>query len=143
MSGPAGPTGPTGAPGRKGLQGTPYGAPGTTFYSPSGRITTSAKVSDFTVSTSEYGINYLIMTASDSNVRVTLPDTISASDYGAFWTLRNNTADTKNLTFANTAGVLVNGVSVSEQTSMKLGSSNALTLVFSGSSNTTSTYIAI
>jgi hypothetical protein len=76
-----------------------------------------------------------------SDVAWTLPDTIPASDYGAFWTFRNNTVDPKLLTFTNTAGIVYNGNSAA--TSITIGSSNALTLVFSGSSNTTSTYIAI
>lgn len=139
MSGPAGHTGHTGATGRKGLQGTPYGAPGTTFYSTTGRVTTSTKTGDFAVQTSEYGINYLMTGASD--ITVTLPSTIDLSDYGAFWTFRNNYSANKTLTLANTAGVVYNGSSAA--TSVTIVPSNALTLVFSGSSNTTSTYIAI
>jgi hypothetical protein len=139
MSGAPGHTGHTGITGRRGLQGTPYGAPGTTFYSTSGRVTTSTKLSDFTVSTSEYGINYLM--TGTSNITVTLPSVIDIGDYGAFWTFRNNYSASKTLTLANTAGVVYSGNSAA--TSVTIASSNALTLVFSGGSNTTSTYIAI
>jgi len=142
MSGPAGHTGHTGATGRRGLQGTPYGAPGTTFYSPSGRITTSVGGgfgnSQVGPRTDAYGVTWLIGTANGTDV--TLPSTISSNDYGAFWSFRNNQTTSKLLTFAN-GTVQYNGDAAATQ--ITLGSGNSITLVFSGGSNTTSTYIAL
>lgn len=141
MSGNPGHTGHTGSTGRKGLQGTPYGAPGTTFYSPTGRVTTSTVLGgNMTVLTNAYGTTYLLSAVTDP-INVTLPSGIGASDYGAFWTFRNTYTNTKVLAFTNTAGIVYNGDSAA--TSISLQGGNAITLVFSGSSNTTSTYIAI
>ena len=142
MSGPAGHTGHTGATGRRGLQGTPYGAPGTTFYSTSGRITTSvgggAGNSQVSPRTDAYGVTWLIGTAGTTNV--TLPGTISSNDYGAFWSFRNNQTTSKLLVFTN-GTVQYNGDAAADR--LTLGSGNSITLVFSGGSNTTSTYIAL
>jgi len=142
MSGPAGHTGHTGATGRRGLQGTPYGAPGTTFYSTSGRITTSvgggAGNSQISPRTDAYGVTWLIGTANGTDV--TLPGTTSSNDYGAFWSFRNNQTTSKLLTFTN-GTVQYNGDAAATQ--ITLGSGNSITLVFSGGSNTTSTYIAL
>lgn len=140
MSGAQGPTGPTGATGRKGLQGTPYGAPGTTFYSPTGRVTTSSRAEDITAPTSEYGTTYL-STSAFSGITVTLPSVIPQSDYGAFWTFRNTYNNPKNFYFANTAGILHKGNSTT--TTIQIPGDHSVTLVFSGGSNATSTYIAI
>ena len=142
MSGPAGHTGHTGATGRRGLQGTPYGAPGTTFYSPSGRITTSvggaSGNSQVNPRTDAYGVTWLIGTANQTSV--TLPSTISSNDYGAFWSFRNNQTTSKLLVFTN-GTVQYNGNDAA--TEITLGSGNSITLVFSGGSDTTSTYIAL
>jgi hypothetical protein len=142
MSGKPGHTGHTGATGRRGLQGTPYGAPGTTFYSPSGRITTSvggsSGNSQVSLRTDAYGVTWLIGTATTTNV--TFPSTISSNDYGAFWSFRNNQTTSKLLVFAN-GTVQINGNDTADR--LTLGSGNSITLVFSGGSNTTSTYIAL
>jgi hypothetical protein len=81
------------------------------------------------------------MTYEAGNITVTLPDIIPETDYGAFWTFRNNSGFKQFITLTNTAGVVYNGDSAA--TYIPLESANAITLVFSGSSNTTSTYIAI
>ena len=142
MSGAQGPRGHTGTTGRKGLQGTPYGAPGTTFYSTSGRITTSvgggAGNSQVSPRTDVYGVTWLIGTAGTTNV--TLPGTISSNDYGAFWSFRNNQTTSKLLVFTN-GTFQYNGDAAADR--LTLGSGNSITLVFSGGSNTTSTYIAL
>ena len=141
MSGPAGHTGHTGLQGRRGLQGTPYGAPGTTFYSPSGRITVGTSTNGgntHSPSTSAYGIYFLMGTGTQN---VILPSTISSNDYGAFWTFRNNQSSNKSVNFTNTAGIVCNGNSAA--TTITIATGNSLTLVFSGGSNDTSTYIAI
>lgn len=142
MSGAPGHTGHTGTTGRRGLQGTPYGAPGTTFYSTSGRVTTSAQSGpEVSVQAVGYGITYLLSGSRDA-VTITFPSVMSSNDYGAFWTFRNlQDGVNKTLNLVNTAGVVYNGNS--SASNVILGFSNSLTFVFSDGSNTTSTYIAI
>jgi len=142
MSGAPGHTGPTGATGRRGLQGTPYGAPGTTFYSTAGRITTQSGTSGGGVNiqptTSAYGVTWLM---GSGDPIITLPSTISASDYGAFWRFRNNQTSKKTMTFNNTAGILYNGDPAA--TSFDIQPGTTVTLVFSGGSDSSATYIAL
>ena len=118
MSGAQGPTGHTGATGRRGLQGTPYGAPGTTFYSPSGRITTSTQSGAVVEPRAlDYGIVYLL-SGTRNQVTITFPSVMSSDDYGAFWTFRNiDDSVNKILTLTNTSGVVYNGNSYGDNCS--------------------------
>ena len=142
MSGPAGHTGYTGVTGRCGLQGTPYGAPGTSFYSSSGRIpfvanTTLSPSSNIYITTpATYGTTYTI-TTTDFN-QIIFAASMLASDVGVFWTFRNNTASTLLTISLSNATAVYNGSSAA--TSVKLAVGNSITFVYSG---TGTSYIAI
>lgn len=83
-----GPQGPTGITGRKGLQGTPYGAPGTTFYSTTGRVNvTTTSGGSFDVLLTNAGGLYTIQTAGQPSFR--FPTNLTSDEYGTFWTITN------------------------------------------------------
>ena len=88
MSGKPGHTGPTGATGRKGLQGTPYGAPGTTFYSPTGRVNVTINADSSTVTFANAGGAYSIQ-ASATMPTFSFPTNLTSNEYGTFWTVTN------------------------------------------------------
>jgi hypothetical protein len=141
MSGAPGHTGHTGTTGRRGLQGTPYGPPGTAFYSPSGRITSSTETgATVNIRTVDYGTFYLL-SGSRSTAELIFPTTQSSANYGAFWTVRNIYSASKTLTLTNTGGVVYNGLD--NVTEIVLTPDKSITFVFSGSSNATSTYIVL
>lgn len=137
MSLPQGPTGPTGMTGRRGLQGTPYGAPGTAFYSTSGRVSFSNQDSStMTAAVGDYGITYLLR-SSDTYITVTLPTSMSSTHVGAFWVFRNTYTETKSLTFSTGEGtppaIVYNGVSDAQNVNLAPG--NAIALIYTGTAN--------
>ena len=138
MSGAPGHTGPTGATGRRGLQGTPYGAPGTAFYSPSGRvpIVKISNATSQTVAPGGYGTTYVVTDISFNSI--VFPESMSAGDVGAFWTFRNNTSSAL-LDIALTSGSIVyNGLSAGVD--VRLAAGNSITFVYTGVGTS---YIAI
>jgi hypothetical protein len=147
MSGPAGHTGHTGATGRRGLQGTPYGAPGPSFYSTSGSVTTSnitGAPRPINISNYDGHSGWLFnFPGSGGSWPINLPTINSSSYYGVFWTFTNNTTTSNDLTltFSNTAGIQYNGLT--DATTATLSPNQSVTLIFSGGSNATSTYIAL
>lgn len=129
-----GPIGPQGIVGRRGLQGTPYGYPGTAFYSTAGRVPVVNVTSGTSISpaTSGYGTLYNIRTAITG---ITFPS-VPGGDVGAFWTFRNNSGSTLAINLT-TGTATYNGDAAA--TSVQIADGNSLTFVFvSGTS-----YVAI
>lgn len=143
MSGPAGHTGHTGATGRKGLQGTPYGAPGTSFYSPSGRVITSVGDTSgtaFNLSTDSFGTIYLVTSGTDAEVAAPRVD---STHIGGFWTIRNNTGANRVINFGKMSsnGVYYNGNDYAGFVTLADG--NSLTLVITAASADVGTYVLL
>jgi hypothetical protein len=142
MSGPAGHTGPTGATGRRGLQGTPYGPPGTSFYSTSGRIITATPDTGgayINLSTDTFGTVYLLVSGQDTEVVAPA----KVEQIGGFWTIRNNTGANRVVNFGKMSsnGVYYNGTDFAGF--VTLGAGNSLTLVISAASADVGTYVLI
>jgi len=153
MSGAQGPRGHTGATGRKGLQGTPYGAPGTTFYSTSGRVNV------ITVVGTGAGTNALTLTTAGDLYAIqsqiayptfTFPSNLTSNQYGTFWTITNQytTEDQKisitsgilNLTISGSVLNCPQGTGVTIDVGLAPGQS--ITFVFFAGSGATAEYIA-
>jgi hypothetical protein len=131
MSGAPGHTGHTGTTGRRGLQGTPYGPPGTTFYSPSGRVTLvdTRSSTNVNVAVGEYGALYILNNAEADNYYAQLPETMNTADGGAFWTFLNNGLRDVNLNFTN-GTVSANGEVDGSYMTLAVG--NSITIVYTG-----------
>lgn len=153
MSGAQGPRGHTGTTGRKGLQGTPYGAPGTTFYSTSGRVNV------ITVVGGQVGTNALALTTAGDLYAIqsetvlptfTFPSNLTSDQYGTFWTITNQyiTGDQKisitsgilNLTISGSVLNCPQGQGLSIDVGLSPGQS--ITFVFFAGSGATAEYIA-
>jgi len=154
MSGAQGPRGHTGATGRKGLQGTPYGAPGTTFYSTSGRvnvITVIAQPGTNALALTTAGDLYAIQSEITSPT-FTFPSNLTSNEYGTFWTITNQytTGDQK---ISITSGIFKLTISGSVLTCQQnqnpnfyidlgLAPGQSITFVFFAGSGATAEYIA-
>lgn len=89
MSGAQGPRGHTGTTGRKGLQGTPYGAPGTTFYSTTGRV--NVTILDGNVQSAQFIDAGGLYTLQQNAIvpQLSFPSNLTSDQYGTFWTVTN------------------------------------------------------
>jgi len=150
MSGPAGPTGPTGITGRRGLQGTPYGAPGTTFYSPSGRVPEVNSVTSQTYVPSlgtNSGSMYCITSAINDPI-IYLPGSLTSDQYGSFWIITNSGGGDgqriflRGLTQLTLSGVVLTMNPIGQYISIYMSAGETITFVFVGGSGSSTTYIA-
>ena len=93
MSGAQGPQGHTGTTGRKGLQGTPYGAPGTTVYSTSGRVdlrsVQAGGAGNNEASLIRAGGVFNITQIGGSPPVFVFPNNLTTDQFGTYWTLTN------------------------------------------------------
>lgn len=151
MSGAQGPQGHTGTTGRKGLQGTPYGAPGTTFYSTSGR----AVVRDVQAGGTGNNEASLIRAGSVFNITQTsgnppvfvFPIDLTTDQFGTYWTL-TNTIGSAELTiiiqgmYKLTIPGAVLTVGVGQQIVLKLYVGHSITFVYVAGSAGTAEFIA-
>lgn len=89
MSGAQGPRGHTGTTGRKGLQGTPYGAPGTTFYSTTGRV--NVTILDGNPQSAQFINAGGLYTLQQDAItpQLSFPSNLTSDQYGTFWTVTN------------------------------------------------------
>jgi hypothetical protein len=151
MSGAQGPQGHTGTTGRKGLQGTPYGAPGTTFYSTSGR----AVVRDVQAGGTGNNEASLIRAGSVFNITQTsgnppvfvFPIDLTTDQFGTYWTL-TNTIGSAELTiiiqgmYKLTIPGAVLTVGVGQQIVLNLYVGHSITFVYVAGSAGTAEFIA-
>jgi hypothetical protein len=151
MSGDPGPQGHTGATGRKGLQGTPYGAPGTTFYSPSGRVVVLG------VEAGGAGNNEATLIRAGSVFNITqvagnpplfvFPIDLTTDQFGTYWTLTNTIgANEQNIKIQNMYKLTIPGavltVGVGQQIDLSVYRGHSITFVYVAGSAGTAEYIA-
>ena len=157
MSGKPGHTGHTGTTGRKGLQGTPYGAPGTTFYSTSGRVNVTAANDPYIYGTTpviftEAGGLYAIQSSTNGTPQFVFPSTLTSDQYGTFWTITNQYTDEAQRIYINSGiyrltipGGKINcpqGQNPNVYIDLGLAPGQSISFVFFAGSNTTAEYIA-
>jgi hypothetical protein len=151
MSGAQGPQGHTGTTGRKGLQGTPYGAPGTAFYSTSGRVDVilafpgGGSVNE--VSLIRAGSVFNNTQTSGSPPVFTFPIDLTTDQFGTYWTL-TNTVGAQELTI-NIQGMYkltipgaVLTVGADQRIVLSLYAGHSITFVYVAGSAGTAEYIA-
>ena len=145
-------TGHTGATGRRGLQGTPYGAPGTTFYSTSGRVNVSElpdnpTIYDLTLANvgSVYTFGGTFYSYPPS---IGFPTNLTSDEYGAYWTITNTTANTgqeitigRGIYKLTVAGAVLT-VGVGEIIRLATTQGSSTTFVFVAGSGSSAEYIA-
>ena len=157
MSGNPGHTGHTGATGRKGLQGTPYGAPGTTFYSSTGRVDA------FDIIDAGVGQNSILLTTAGDVYRCdsvmfvppefVFPSNLTSDHYGTFWTITNGLTDGPaqeiiiaggifKLTIPGSVLTCQQGANPAQFIRLGLTSQQSITFVFFAGSGATAEYIA-
>lgn len=152
MSGPAGPTGHRGIVGRKGLQGTPYGAPGTTFYSTTGTvpvtIMTSGGPPGGSVTYLNAGGVYNVQGTGNTAPNINFPTNLSTDQYGTFWTITNTTGQADQLitiqagVYKLTLPEAVLTRSDGQEIALFIYPAQSVTFVFVAGSNTTAEFIA-
>ena len=148
-------TGHTGITGRKGLQGTPYGAPGTTFYSTSGRVNVTPVITRDTgdntiVFTNAGGVYSILQDMGPQSPKFIFPNNLTSSEYGTFWTITNGYTNARNISILGINNLKVPGKVITcaqgfgETTfiQMSLNVGQSITFVFFAGSTTTAEYIA-
>ena len=149
-------TGHTGITGRKGLQGTPYGAPGTTFYSTSGRVNVTPVLTrdqgdNTIVLTNAGGVYTILNDMGVNNPQFIFPSTLTSDQYGTFWTITNGyttgfsiniNSGIFKLTVPGTVITCLQGVGETNFIRMSLNAGQSITFVFFAGSTTTAEYIA-
>ena len=148
-------TGHTGITGRKGLQGTPYGAPGTTFYSTSGRVNVTPVITRDTgnntiVFTNAGGVYSILQDMGPGIPQFIFPNTLTSGEYGTFWTITNGYTNARNISILGINKLTVPGQVITcaqgfgETTfiQMSLNVGQSITFVFFAGSTTTAEYIA-
>jgi hypothetical protein len=146
-----GPQGHTGTTGRKGLQGTPYGAPGTTFYSTTGRVdVTDASGGAITIPLTNAGGLYTIQTAGQPSFR--FPSDLTSGEYGTFWTITNGYISMEQriiisegifkLTIPGSVLTCPQGENPQPSIDLGLAPGQSITFVFFAGSGATAEYIA-
>jgi hypothetical protein len=151
MSGAQGPQGHTGTTGRKGLQGTPYGAPGTTFYSTSGRVNILSVQpggqGNNEASLIHAGSVFNITQTSGSPPVFTFPIDLTSDQYGAYWTLTNTTgAQELTINIQGLYKLTIPGsvltVAAGRQIVLSLHAEHSITFVYVAGSTGTAEFIA-
>lgn len=148
MSGAQGHTGPTGITGRRGLQGTWYGAAGSSFYSSTGTVPTTQITSSATVTYANAGGIYNIQGTSYTDPLISFPTSLTSDQYGTFWTFNNTTGQAAQRILLNT-GVYkltlpgqVLTCSTGQQIALYIYPTQSITFVFVAGSGTTAEFIA-
>jgi hypothetical protein len=151
MSGDPGHTGPTGTTGRKGLQGPPYGAPGTTFYSTSGRVTLTEVLPGGAGNNDALLINagvVLNMTQLGGDPPLfTFPIDLTTDQFGTYWTITNTIApNEQNIKIRNMYKLTIPGavltVGAGQQIDLSVYRGHSITFVYVAGSAGTAEFIA-